>query len=224
MKTYDICGLSRSGNHAIIFWIIDNLVESIQHIGNDIYIDKNQKVCFINNVNIHNKLNSYIFSSYNFDYLIRSYEDMFFNYQTNIIILRDFLNLICSRYKKYNNYKHNICLNNEYICDIHYLIKVWKQHTHSLEKTILYNKWCLSKTYRDKVCKNLIGIDNLVDNFDKISKIGGGSSFENKDYLNRYNLIDLPSHIKKIILEDNELLELNEKLFSIKIESILNVS
>ena len=50
-KEHIIHGLSRSGNHAIIFWIIHNLVESVEEIDSGIYIDKNRKLCFINSWN-----------------------------------------------------------------------------------------------------------------------------------------------------------------------------
>lgn len=220
-KNFHIYGLSRSGNHAIIFWIIHNLVDNVEHIGNDIYTDRRNKLCFINNVNIQNKFNNYIFSSYDFNYIIRSYEDTYFDDKTTAIILRDFLNLICSRYKKYHNDKHNICLNNYYICDLHYLIQIWKQHTKASNRIILYNEWLVSKLYRDQISKNIIGIENSIDNIKKISAIGGSSTFEDQNYLNRYSVIDLPKHMKDIILKDSELLNLNKKLFSIDIEEIL---
>jgi hypothetical protein len=224
---HNICSLSRSGTHAIIYWIIHNLVDSVDHIGRGIYIDKKSKLCYLNNINIQDKNLKESFPIQGFQYVFYSYEDNPFNKNTSIIILRDILNLICSRYKKWSGHKHNICVNNNFICDAHYLIEVWKQHTKGLNKIILYNQWLVSKQYRDQISLNVAKIENSKDRIDYISDIGEGSSFDpiqtinNNDYLYRYNLVNLPDHIKKIILRDDELLELNKKIFDIDIKKIL---
>lgn len=228
MNLYNIYGLSRSGNHAIIFWAIHNLVEEIENIGHDIHIDKEKKICYINDMSlIKDKKIKENFPTENFKYVIKSYEDKFFQKDTNIVILRDFLNLICSRYKKYHNYKHNICINNNYICDLYYLIEVWKQHAQAPKKTILYNEWIMSKKYRDKISIDKFNIENTRDRNEYIPKIGGGSSFGNeniwdpKTYTKRYSLIDLPYHMKEIILSDRDLIRLNKNIFDIDIYDIL---
>lgn len=220
-QNFHIYGLSRSGNHAIIFWIINNIVDSISTVGQEIYIDYHNIVCYINNVNIKNKLYQHLINTDKFSYLFKSYEDTYTNKNTSIVILRDFLNLLCSRYEKFHNNKHNICLNNQYICDLHHLIETWKQHSHSRRKLILYNDWLVSKNYRDNISKNLIGIPNIKDKIDIISEIGQGSSFNDKDYLSRYKSVHLPQHMKDIILKDKELLDLNYQLFRINMQEIL---
>lgn len=228
-KTYNVCGLSRSGNHAIIFWIIHNLVNSVKSIGYDIYIDDNYKLCYINNCNIcydhqiKNIKNNFPCSF--FETTIRSYEDIEFNNDTSLIVLRDFINLLCSRYQKY---KESICLSNKYICDLLRLIEVWKQHTKSPRRTIIYNKWLISKDYRNSVSYKILDIKNTIDTINYVSKIGDGSSFDNSyerqidiDYLTRYNQVKLPEYMIKYIISDKELLDINMELFDIDIKKIL---
>lgn len=222
MKTYNIYGLSRSGNHAIIFWIINNLSNSFYQLNNGIYVSDDKKVCYINNVNIENKLQNFIFPTEQFEYVIKSYEDTYINNETSIIIVRDFLNMLCSRYAKYHNHKHNICLTNKYICDLHFLIDTWKNHTRSPKRIILYNTWLVSKQYRNNRFQELFNMPNTVDNISRISDIGQGSSFQNNtDYLTRYKHTNLPKHMIDTIINDKELLQLNQTLFSIDIENIL---
>lgn len=224
MIHHNIYGLSRSGNHAIIFWMIHNLVDSVKDIGHEIFIDSQKKLCYINNAGFYHKILKDNFPCENFQYVIKSYEDRHFQEETTIIIVRDFLNLLCSRFAKYNNRKNNICLDNNYICDLHHLIEVWKQHTRSPKRILLYNEWFLSKQYRDKIFKEKFHTSNLIDNTSYISDIGEGSSFSDEtgyDYLNRYKLVNLPTHMKKIILEDTELLCINKNIFNIDIQNIL---
>lgn len=207
--------------------MIHNIVESVDHIGYGIYIDKYKRLCFLNNANIQDKLLKDNFYTDHFLYVFRNYEDAPFNKNTTIVILRDFINLVCSRYQKYGQYKHNLCLNSMYICDLHYLIEIWKQHTKNINNLIIYNKWLVSKDYRDNISLSLVGIKNTIDNYTYISDIGQGSSFDKKDtkdissYMNRYKLVKLPNHMKEIILKDDELLELNKAIFDIDIENIL---
>ncbi len=221
---HNIHGLSRSGNHAIIFWIIHNYVDSVKNISKEIYIDENQTLCYLNNVNIYEPILKNNFPLKHFNVVIKSYEDIEFNKDTTIIILRDFLNLLCSRYKKYPK---NICFDEHYICDLLKLINVWKQHTHSPKRIIKYNEWLISKIYRDKISEQIVGISNKSDNISYIPDIGGGSSFEinyqqdAEQYISRYKQVQIPEYMIDHILSDKELLDLNKKIFSIDIEKIL---
>lgn len=224
-KEYIIHGLSRSGNHAIIYWLIHNIVDSIEELGGGIYIDKERKLCFINNFNTYEGPFKINFPHDLFPVVIKSYEDTEFIKNTSAIILRDFGNLLASRYAKY--YK-NICLNNKYICDLLRLIEVWKQHTTSQKKTILYNQWLVSKDYRDKVSLEILGINNLIDRTDYVSSIGDGSSFddtyikqENIEYLTRYKKIKFPQYMINCILKDEELININKRIFDLDLREIL---
>lgn len=217
-----INGLCRSGNHAITFWLLHNLADNIVEIDREVYRDNNHTILYMNNVGRRPKeylnLPSIIPNSYK--YIFQSYEDMYYNKYTTLIILRDFINMLCSRYKKYGP---NLALNSSYICSINKLISVWKQHACANHKKIIfYNKWIIDKEYRDYVSSR-INIPNIIDNYTYISSIGQGSSFDsyNKEYLRRYEQIKLPQYIIDHILMDISLIHINKNLFNIDLESIL---
>lgn len=222
---YIVHGLSRSGNHAIIFWLIHNIVESVEMIDSSVFIDPNRILCYINNLNIYEGTMKIKFPRDMFPVQIVSYEDVEFMQDTSLIILRDFGNLLASRYKKH---QPSIGLNNNYICDLLRLIEVWKQHTRSPKRTILYNKWLVSKEYRDMVSTNVLGVPNTNDKTDYVSSLGSGSSFSNRhirqneiDYLTRYQQVLLPEYIKRHIIKDDELIQLNKKIFGIDLQNTL---
>lgn len=224
-KIFNIFGLSRSGNHAIIFWLINNLISSsLKEIEPYLFISSDNRLCYLNNLNHKPDYfsNNYFISKYSI--IIKSYEDQYFFNECNVIILRDFINLLCSRYKKY--YPH-IGLNNNYINNIHRLIYTWKQHAKSPKRLLNYNKWIMSKDYRDKISISLLKAPNIRDNLNYKFSIGDGSSFNNQDtdynkYITRYRYVNLPDYMIDQILLDKELLYLNKKIFNINIESILN--
>jgi len=230
MNTIDIYTLCRSGNHAIIFWILENLGGINKKIHNCCYWNDVTKIFFYNNCN-HIKYN--IVKQYN--YLIRSYEDIYNNKTNNnikVIIIRDFLNLLASRIKKYGV---NLGLNSSYIQNYNVLKEMWKNHCKEITTNnkvigILYNKWLLDKNYRDNI-SNKLNIVNKYDNTNIVSTIGEGSSFcginlekVKEAYLQRYKLVNIPINIINDIKQDNELIQLNLELFDIDINELLNAN
>lgn len=217
-----INGMCRSGNHAITFWMIHNLVDEVLEIEKGVYRDKDYRVLYLNNVGRKPKEYGHVISSLleSYQYIIRSYEDSYYTRDTKIIILRDFINMLCSRYKKYGP---NLALNNSYVSHINQLISMWKQHaTGRPQKIVLYNKWLIDKEYRDYIGQRS-DIPNIKDNYTYISDIGEGSSFgNNKNYLNRYKEIILPKYMIDYILMDRQLISLNKTLFNVNIEDMLN--
>jgi hypothetical protein len=217
-----IYGLSRSGNHAIIFWMCHNISDDIIENEDQVYFDKENKICFVNNEEIYSTEFREKLDLKYYENIIRSYEDSDFIDQDNsFVILRDFLNLICSRYKLYHK---QLGYTEKYCTGIENIITLWKKHSTS-EKVILYNQWILSKEYRDKVGR-MVNILNIKDNFKYVSPIGNGSSFggvklyKTKDYLIRYKKIKLPKDIVEVILDDKELAQINKDLFNIDIKNI----
>lgn len=221
---YTMC---RSGNHAIIFWILENLGGTNEMIKDCCYWNRSNSVYFYNNCNhiSYNFMNQY-------NYMLKSYEDMSVHPVTidnkPIIIIRDFLNLISSRYKKYGD---KLGLNWSYLQDYTKIKNLWKEHAKLIQSNkaigILYNKWVVDKDYRDKVGEEL-GIPNIMDKTDYVSTIGEGSSFngvaletDKKNYLNRFESISLPEKIKMDLLQDDELIQLNNGLFETDIFSSL---
>ena len=221
MKLIDIYTLCRSGNHAIIFWILENLggIKCVK--GKRYFWNGETGVYYVNDAS-RGKIPDLKYPTY----YLRSFEDYYPKQKDcakKIIVLRDFINTICSRYKKYGPELGSY----GYLNGIESIIETWKCLARDIwnDKAvgIIYNKWLTSLEYRDIIGAN-INIENRFDRIDFISSIGGGSSFigENLEtdknrYLERYKEIALPLNMIKIILGDNELIELNIKIFSMDI-------
>ena len=221
MKQINFYGLSRSGNHAVIFWVLHNLCKEVFEIvpNQQIYVDKDRSLCYINNVAncVSDFRSNFDFSSY--ANVIRSYEDI--ETVDDFVIVRDFLNLICSRYQHYGTllgYKKQYCLGLENV------IALWKKHVLS-SKVISYNEWLDSKNYRDTLGQRL-SVPNVNDKTNYVSTIGNGSSFggiklfDKDDYLKRYRKVKLPKSMVNIILGDLELVRMNHELFQIDLENL----
>lgn len=225
-QKYIIISMQRSGHHAIIFWLLENLGGYKSSISNNCYWNDETKVYYYNDCN-HMR---YSFIE-NYKYLFTSFEDIYACINRNsddkiVIILRDFINMFASRYKKFGD---KLGLNNYYLQNLDEIIKVWKQHAKTIIENynnnnvigILYNKWLLNKNYRDEICEHF-GIKNQKDKIDYVPTIGEGSSFigqkleeKKENYLNRYKNINIPSYILIKIKYDDELIELNKILFNI---------
>ena len=198
-KTIKINGLCRSGNHAIIFWILNNISE-VEDVGNEYYASKNnKKICFLNNVSRIR----YNVNSNEYEIVLKSYEDVYI--KDCFYIIRDFLNLISSRYKKFGN---QLGTNIYYLTNIEDIIRIWKKMILSDNK-IIYNKWIYDKNYRDEIGK-IIQIENFNDKTDYVSNHGEGSSFigikkdSSENYESRYEKIKLPIFvIEKINCVEN---------------------
>ena len=220
--------MCRSGNHAIIFWLMNNLGGYTNKMDGCVYWNPDTQVYFYNNCN-HIKYN---FAPH-FNIMFKSFEDIYTHDPDmpdhhKIIIIRDFINLVSSRFRKYKN---KLGLNWSYLQDLEPIIKLWKiQAKECLNNPsvipILYNSWLTSKDYRDEISERL-SIPNAVDNTSYVSVIGEGSSFCGKkleqdkgSYLERFKSVDLPQEMKNKILADEELLELNLTLFGIDIKDI----
>lgn len=149
-----------------------------------------------------------------YNYLIKGYEDTLVLDEPcdiNVIIVRDFRNMLASRYKKYCP---TLGLDSSYIQDFETLKSVWKQFVKTDKQSnivfINYDKWLTSKVYRNKISIEL-GISNTHDNINYVSEIGEGSSFiglrlesDKQQYLTRYKQIDLPFDLNS----DDELSDL----------------
>lgn len=201
LNIYTMC---RSGNHAIIFWLIDNICEIKKSITGCCYWNDDEGMYFYNNCNhiLYNFVNPHKF-------IIKSYEDITIdkNLPGLIIIVRDFTNFIASRYKKYGG---DLGLNNSYLQNYAEIRDLWIELCNTIITNdtvigIIYNKWLIDKEYRDNIAEK-IGIKNINDNISIVSDIGEGSSFcgikleeSNTAYLTRFN--------KELFHDDYELYE-----------------
>jgi hypothetical protein len=205
--------------------MIHNIADEVNDIKDQVFVDKENKICFINNEAIYTTEFRKNFDTKLYETIIRSYEDAdFVDQERSFVILRDFLNLVCSRYKLYHKM---LGYTKDYCAGIENLINLWKRHAGS-NKKILYNKWISSKDYRDEIGE-LIGILNKKDRLDYVSRIGNGSSFGGvrlhslDDYLKRYEKIKLPKNVSEAILEDKELIQMNKILFDIDLNKIQSI-
>ncbi|ARF10951.1 hypothetical protein Hokovirus_3_224 [Hokovirus HKV1] len=228
LEIYTLC---RSGNHAIIFWLIHNIcdIEKLQKYDGMCYWNDDCKLYFYNNCN-HINYNYYVD---NYNYLIKSYEDINNMNNTNdtnntnkkIIIVRDYCNFLSSRYQKYNNL---LGLNSSYLQNYDDIKNLWIQLCYEIINNnaigIIYNKWLLDKDYRDNIGK-IINIPNINDNITYVSDIGEGSSFigvkldDNNNYLKRFNKdlfvnnIELFEKIKYDFENDKDIKYIHDTLF-----------
>lgn len=242
MKTIRVMGLRRSGNHAIINWIlanynngnsVDSVFNNNLHYRSLIFTNINKDIYFFNGClddpyrSIKNMIN---FEKTNL--LLHSYEDQSFSYIinnslnkyvhqeddiVNIIVLRDPVNMCASRYKHVDHSVHTQV--NEYY------INLWISYaeealniTNNMKNkiVILYNKWVTDKDYRNEIAKKMKMIN--YDNTQQVSICGGGSSFvgmnldEPENYINRYKNVELPNDIIKLLNSD-KVTNLVNKLF-----------
>lgn len=221
---YTLC---RSGNHCIIYWFLNNCGGITHKRDNYLYQNPKLGLYYYNNCNhLKHKFTN------NYKIMVRSYEDMndapINNNFTTVIIIRDILNTVASRYKKYNP---KLGLNHTYLENIDDIIKVWKRLAKKIINKnvigILYNKWLTDSKYRDIISSKL-GKHNQYDNIDYVPNIGHGSSFcgvklENDRirYLERYKMVNLPKEIIDKLKKDTELVNLNKKLFDMDITKLI---
>lgn len=237
---YRVFAHSRSGHHAFINWLMSNVNGSSCFYNS---VDWNNKgvVTSKSRKKIIGKA-PFTTNIYSFEYFdINDYHNYSFNEWdgefTDIIFLRDFPNWLASSHKIKPNdkrfYQNWEYFNGKIQMPI---IDLWEQYAQffidnsSNTNFILvkYNDWFLNKEYRSNLSKKL-KINNQDVALKKISEYGGGSSYSkfvirdvDKNSLKTYerwkNHLDDDVYVS--LLKNNvKCLELNEKLFNMKIES-----
>lgn len=221
MLSINFFALKRSGQHAIIFWLLNNLhcnLETYQIKGVKSFLDKTKKICYMNDDIIGRKTDETI---KNYKVLIRNFEDKVFFSSANLnkTIIRDIVNTLCSRHA------HSV-LSGSLIDDFDRIVTLWKDYIN--RDYILYNRWLLDKKYRNKVSSDFL-VENK-DNISFVSSIGGGSSFmgtnlekDRRNYNQRYKTIKLPKILVEKILADNDLIHANKEIFGLNVKSIYKI-
>ena len=240
-KEIRIIGMRRSGNHALINWIVSQIPGD---------------TLFFNDVDIFDPLNKNCLvgfykdnSNGKYDCIIYSYEDRLLSCVSNaniypqkkvykhaakekldLIILRDPFNLLASRRKYIGQLDRKttyisglkpsqlwITYANEYLGVTKYL--------RNKKIAVNYNKWCSSKKYRAELA-NSLGIVFTDHGFGKVAKFGGGSSFDSTKYdgqasemetTQRWEKFKYDNHYSKSF-RDYKLLNLSEKIFTLEPE------
>ena len=215
------CGLSRSGNHPIIYWYLDNIATHEGLRENTVHDPRGGKYLYCNDVGVC-AIRTDDEEASLYEKLIFSYEDRMINGDNVFYICRDFLNLMASRLTKWPPNGNNYCKHFDDVMDcwIH-------NHTRNPKNCILYNEWILSTKYRDTVAKKL-SIANDIDQYDRVPAEGSGSSFIGRElecsptkYLERYKKVEFDKRMKAQILRNERLIELNEEIYGMKIPDLL---
>lgn len=215
------CGLSRSGNHPIIYWYLDNIAPHTQIRENTMVDLETNKYIYCNDAS-RCAIRTDDEEVANYGQLVFSHEDVKTEGDNVFYICRDFMNLMASRIKKWPPNGHNYCKDFDEVMD------VWiHNHTANINNSIIYNEWILSKTYRNKVADKL-GIHNNTDNYDRVPAEGSGSSFIGRklecsptNYTERYKQVDWQPEMLIKILKNKTLVEINEEIYGVKISDLL---
>ena len=187
-------GIMRSGIHCILGWIIQNLEDNSVNFYNNIKNTNNLKDRLIkkNDTRIDDIRNK-ISEDLNSKYIIKSFESKNLNFykpnktDINIIIIRNPYNNLSSsiKYIEINGYHQDIKINEDFD-------KLWLEYSNFFINNnnyikILYDKFIIDEKYRNDISKK-IGFKLNNNNLPHL-KMGGGSSFNTNDYLNRKKYI-----------------------------------
>ena len=185
-KLFIIFGIRRSGNHAIIPWLINQLgVDKCHFINsadpaffkyhnNSLYCDESSKV------SLSNPPENLIISYENWDPSLYpfSYNSAFGGETHCLLILRDFANTAASIAKGAHDdpaFSYRFRIRDFPDQWVDYAETIKRQHP--FLKPLLFNKWVSEEAYRSAILKQC-NIPEQPANLDHVSNIGGGSSFD----------------------------------------------
>lgn len=228
MNLIEFTGMKRSGNHAIILWMMRNIAQT-----KDLNVIKpqatyeSQNCVFFNCLN-HNKIDKNHdeekrgeiedqLNKRKYDWYIVSYEDCHIGTKYNWLpykfektykfsIVRDIKNVMVSRlkriediYKQYKQIDRDMEIYPSFFD--HYIShKNWRN-------VIYYDKWLVDKNYRDSICE-ILNVKNLDFN-QNVTVEGNGSSFVGykldsvENLLNRKSMYKIPDKYLNKIKELN---------------------
>lgn len=233
MKIIEVFGLSRSGHHAIINWILKNLCGFESEMKWKLDLLNGMGVVYINEANLDIEMTfKYIQDHYkNTKYLVLSYENCEQNYTIlnekklydsptcvylpvevnieqvyRITVLRDFYNNLASRLKvnKENKVKYRDGTIFQWDVEEKF-ISLWKSYArNSLNGTNNFIKF--EDWYLDNEIRKKFLKETLGINQLYDNKVKGThSSFGDDKYLDRFDVKEVPNKTKKLIEEDSEL-------------------
>ena len=233
---YKVLGLRRTGNHAIINWILSQ-AKGIVSFANDLTLMQRPETANLRETRL-NRLGGkkYICHSYEdffvhevFDENVTFHDDYFGKSSKvfNILILRDPYNLFASQlyWKKWrgekfrNDPEHRKLLVEQWKC----IAREFLNETNFIKENkvcINYNLWVTSRDYRKGLARKLeLTFSDKGRN--KVSRYGSGSSVDQQyktgkgttmRVLERWTLVkDEP--VFRQILQDSELIELSKRIF-----------
>jgi hypothetical protein len=228
MNLIEITAPRRSGHHAMMSWVVENLTRvKISHWDYRVTVVGDSNFCVLNEGNewidrgiqLLEELKSPI------DTLMINYEDGDPNYSlvysnnfykgkfhsanflnkkiTNsykMLFIRDFYNNIASRYHANSSGHFPHSYTEEFI-------ESWKGIARDIINKkyhfIKYEDWLTNSEIRNKFLLDVFGVCDTVG----VKNLKGtGSSFgEHKNVMNRFDMVELPEEVKNLIRKDNEL-------------------
>jgi len=239
-RDYFFFGLKRSGNHAVINWLLNHFESYIHYnncfvIGEHIYVDGpheiTKKGCR------HSDFKISILSFEDRPVLLNEKFNSSFSHVlklkpkiNNILLLRDAYNTYASRYQKklnptmemnwwneiwtnYNDKELWISYAKEYLEPSFFNKEVIK---------INFNDWFLKKEYREEISAKF-EVEHSDAGLEFLATNGGGSSFDQMDYQNRSQQMEVTKRYRqlttnedffKTIICDEQLKFYNEKIFN----------
>ena len=149
----------------------------------------------------------------------------------NMIIIRDIENLMASRIKKGMS-RDSRAYPTEHNDDMQRVIDTWKMHareclgeTQHIPDSIVipFNRWFSDQSFRRELAEQL-GYTFTDEGLSKVSTKGDGSSFDQTNYDNRGQKMDVLDRVQRLseqeravfdsVMDDPELQDLNRRLFS----------
>jgi len=232
MDVLEVIAAKRTGQHAIISWIVRNLTDKVLTLQNNLGVIKleyvNDRLLYWNDGNNNQPFGLKLFKetgwSENLENLIINYEDVtqhysFFSkneiYRGSLsydrfddIKVKHGKRLVILR-NFYNclasRYKQNISGEHPHPYDQKF-IDIWKDNAkfviNNPKQSLKYEDWLNNPQKRKEILFDFFSINERYSP-EMIS--GRSSSFEKSNYNNRIDEVNLPQEIKDLIRNDNEL-------------------
>lgn len=229
-------GLKRSGNHAILNWIIRQGGRSILHFNNvrpdDPYQAWALTTCTTDDIE---HVARAIYSIEDTTLAVVGdaksypqhpvYPDLRVGERLDVLLLRDPFNLVASRFRRggawgeLSTYVSGMSLTQMWVT---YALE-FLQKTRWLSRDcvrVSYNQWCRSETYRRKLAERL-GLTFTDEGFREVTSFGGGSSFERTEMDGSADLMRTDHRWRRFendpsfvaLFQDPLLLDLAEEIF-----------
>jgi hypothetical protein len=196
-----VVGLSRSGNHCIINWLLAQVrgrycfLNCAEGKTNPFRTARPLESgrCFLANYGDFDLAREQAGAFSRKDYLVHSYEDSFLAHacsdefeaehdalvgssarRADVLVLRDPFNLFASRRRMGIDKPDAVA------------VRIWKQHAREFLRPrrmarrglfLNYNRWCADRDYRQRIAERL-GLTFTDSGRDRIARCGGGSSFD----------------------------------------------
>ncbi len=132
----------------------------------------------------------------------------------NVLILRDLRNMLASRIKKAPT-RDNPAYPRSLGPEMDRVLRLWKEHareflgrTRALENrtTILFDAWFTSEAYRRAISRRL-GLPFNDKGFSRVSRIGGGSSFDGTKFDGDNRKLDVLNRVRYLSDAERRLLD-----------------